>query len=104
MGIAFLSTFTGSATMRCVHYDYSRLKPRNLKDTEHKGCKTMNAENTKQVGLLAVIGGILALTLSGYGAYVFPYTNVPTNAGLPTLLSTIWQRLVVTITLAIIEF
>jgi hypothetical protein len=62
----------------------------------------MNAESIKQVGLIAIFGGILALALSTSGAYVFPYTNVPPNTDLATLLTIGWQRLVLTLALVIV--
>jgi hypothetical protein len=61
----------------------------------------LNAESIKQIGLVAIFGGALALALSAFGAYVFPYTNVPPNADLATLLTIGWQRLVLTISLVI---
>ena len=60
----------------------------------------MNAENTKQLGIVAVSIGIF-LVMSAVLAYLFPNSNVPNNADLPTLLSIVWQRLVITISMAI---
>lgn len=42
------------------------------------------------------------LALSGFGAYDFPFSSVPANADLATILTTLWQRLVITISLAIV--
>lgn len=62
----------------------------------------MNAENTKLIGLTAILGGIFALALSAYGAYAFPNSSVPPNSDLTTLLTIGWQRLVLYISLAIV--
>jgi hypothetical protein len=61
----------------------------------------MNAENIKQLGLGVVSAGILLLVMSAILAYLFPNSTVPNSADLPTLLSIVWQRLVITISMAI---
>jgi len=61
----------------------------------------MNGENTKELGLAAVAIGVFLLGLSTILAYLFPSSAV-TGTDLPTLLTSVWQRLVYVIAAAII--
>jgi ABC-type Fe3+ transport system permease subunit len=62
----------------------------------------MNGEDTKELGLALVAIGAFFLALSIILAYLFPSSTVPTGTDLPTLLSLVWQRLVYTISAAIV--